>query len=84
MNKVKKAVLRESADGVVYEYENIPSGMFEFYILQRRTYKDGTKNFDIGVSPVSDTSKGFILDRIRGTREDAETLLDKIMSKRRT
>lgn len=40
------------------------------------------KNFGIGVPPVANTSKDFILERIRGTRKDAETLLDKIMSRR--
>ena len=76
---MNKTLLHESPDGMIYRIEKIPSGMFEFFILQKREFKDGTKSYDIGVSPTANTSKGFIFDRIRGHRSDAIKRLDQII-----
>ena len=76
---MKRTLLRESANGMVYKVDKIPSGMFEFFIVEKREFKDGTKSYDIGVSPTDDDSKGFTFKRIRGHKSDAIKELDKIL-----
>ena len=76
---MQKTLLREISNGIVYKIDKIPSGLFEFFILQKREFKDGTKSYDIGVSPSTDTSKGFTLSNIRGHRSDAIKELDRIL-----
>lgn len=76
---MQKTLLRESPNGMVFKIDKIPSGMFEFFIVKRREFKDGTKSYDIGVSPTDDDSKGFTFDRIRGHRSDAIKRLDQIL-----
>ena len=77
--KVKKEILIENEDGMVCNIENIPSGMFEFFIHKRRKFKDGTYSWAIGVSPRADDFRSFVFDIIRGTRKDAEARLDEII-----
>ena len=83
MDDIKKNIVEEYADGTIYNIENIPSGMFEFFIEKRREFKDGTCSWAIGVSPRINSWKGFVFKTIRGTREDAEARLDKIIREER-
>lgn len=83
MSDVKKEILEENENGMVCNIENIPSGMFEFFIHKRRDFKDGTGSWAIGVSPRADGFKSFIFDTIRGTRKDAEARLDEIIGEER-
>ena len=76
---MKKTILVESPKGVVLRVEKIPSSMFEFFILQKREFKDGTKSYAIGVSPTANTNKGFTFKTIRGHRSDAIKELDNII-----
>ena len=74
-----KTVLADTECGVVYELEEIPSKMFEFFIRKQREFKDGTCNWAIGVSPTVDTSKGFTFEHYRGTKEQAINRFNEIV-----
>lgn len=76
---MKKTILTENPKGTIFRVEKIPNSMFEFFILQKREFKDGTKSYAIGVSPTADTTKGFTFTTIRGHRSDAIEELDKII-----
>lgn len=76
---MKKTVIRESTDGVVYRIEKIPSSMFNFYILKKRRFKDGTHQYNICVELASNNAKYWILDTIRGHKADAVKRLEDII-----
>lgn len=74
-----KILLQESDHGVIYRYDKISNTMFNFYILKRRTYKDGTHQFNICVELAADTNKYFVIESIRGKKSDAVKRLDEII-----
>ena len=76
-----KTLLRESANGMVFKIDKIPNNMFEFFVLEKKAFEDGTKRYVIGVSPTADDSKGFVFDTIRGHKQDALKRLDEIVKK---
>ena len=76
---VVKAELAKTPNGVVYEVKDIPGNMFEFFIHKKRTFKDGTSNWAIGVSPTADSSKGYTFETFRGTEQKAADRLDEIV-----
>lgn len=78
-----KTLLRESSNGMVFKVDKIPSNMFEFFILEKKEFKDGTKRYAIGVSPTANDSKGFVFDTIRGHKRDALKRLDEIIKEYR-
>ncbi len=75
----EKTELIHNDSGYLYRIQNIPSKMFEFFIHKRRTFKDGTCNWAIGVSPAADTSKGYTFEYFKGTEEEAKQRLDEII-----
>ena len=79
MANIKKDLLCKTETGKLFEVKNIPSGMFEFFIHKRRTFKDGTSNWAIGVSPSADPDKGFTFEMLKGTEAEAEKRLDEII-----
>lgn len=79
MTEINKKIITKTNDGIVYNVADIPSSMFEFFIHKRRTFKDGTCNWAIGVSPTADTSKGFTFETFRGTETDATQRFDDII-----
>lgn len=76
---VVKTELAKTLNGVVYEVKDIPDNMFEFFIHKKRTFKDGASNWAIGVSPTADSSKGYTLEVLRGTEQEASDRLDEIV-----
>ena len=65
--------------GDIFKVLNIPNTLFNFYILKRKVYKDGTNQWNICCELANDNSKYIILDIIRGTREDAYKRLKEIL-----
>jgi len=78
-SKIMKTILCESDNGVIYRVEKIPNTMFNFYILKRRRFKDGTHQYNICVELAGDTTKYWVLDSIRGHESDAVKRLDEII-----
>lgn len=77
---MKKTVLQESDAGIIYRVDKIPNTMFNFYILKKRRYKDGTHQYNICVELAADyINKYWILDTIRGKKSDAIKRLDEII-----
>lgn len=76
---VVKTELAKTPNGVVYEVKDIPDNMFEFFIHKKRTFKDGTSDWAIGVSPTADNSKGYTFEMLRGTEQEAADRLDEIV-----
>lgn len=76
---MKKTIIQESDEGVVYCFDKIPNTLFRFYILKRRKFKDGTHLWDIGVELTTDISKCMKLDDIRGHKADAVKRLEEIV-----
>lgn len=79
-NKIKTKTLAENDCGVVLQLDKIPSNMFEFFLHKKRTFKDGTSQWNIGVSPSANTDKGFVFESIRGTKEDAMKTFNAIVN----
>lgn len=76
---MKKEVLQESDKGAIYRFSKIPNTMFNFYILKTRRFKDKTHSYAICVELAADTSKHWVLDRIRGHKADAVKRLEEII-----
>ena len=84
MDDVKKTLIGKYAYNEEYNVEDIPSGLFKFFIYEARSFKDGTSNWNIGVNSHRNHSSKFItLETIRGTREDARNRLDEIIREER-
>ena len=90
MNLYFKAVPTEETDltelvhsenGFIYRLENIPPKMFEFFLHKKKTYKDGTFQWNIGVSPSEAPDKGYVFSSIRGSEDDAKREFKQICSK---
>lgn len=77
---MKKTILQESEQGVIYRLDKIPNTMFNFYILKGRKFKDGTHTYKICVELAANIDKHFVLDTIRGHRSDAVKRLDEIIT----
>lgn len=79
----KKMLIHSNSYGRIYKVDKIPTNLFDFYILKKRTYRDGTCQYEIGVS--EDTTgllsgtKDRVLDSIRGSLEDAERRLNELL-----
>ncbi len=76
---MKKTEIFRGNAGVIYRLGKIPPAMFEFFLHKRREYKDGTAQWNVGVSPTEDPDKGFVFIRLRGTEEDAQKNLEAII-----
>ena len=72
--------LVHNKNGIIYRLENVPPKMFEFFLHKRRTYKDGTSQWNIGVSPSEAPDKGYVFSSIRGNEDDAKKEFEKIIS----
>lgn len=66
-------------NGDIFTVLNIPNTLFNFYILKRKAYKDGTNQWNICCELANNHSKYMTLDIIRGTREDAYKRLKEIL-----
>lgn len=75
---IKKTVIAQNENGVIFRLDKIPNTMFNFYVLQKKQYKDGTFLYHICVE-VEKSRDYLILDRIRGTEADAVTRLEEIV-----
>lgn len=76
---MKKTIIQESNEGVIYRFDKIPNTLLNFYILKRRKFKDGTHLWDIGAELTVDTKKCMKLDSIRGHKADAVKRLEEIV-----
>ena len=77
---MKKTVLQESDNGIIFRFDKIPKTMFNFYILKKKTYKDKTHLYDICVELAScPTQKYIVIDKIRGHKSDAIKKLEEII-----
>lgn len=86
-----KTVLVENDNGVIYRYDKVPNGMFNFYLLKRKAYKNGKTLWhlcvEIAKPPAGKqgpecltTSSNYIkLQSFRGTKSEAEKQLDMII-----
>ena len=76
---MKKTILQESDQGIIYRIDKIPSSMFDFYILKGRRFKDKTHSYKICVGLSSNPDKCWILAKIRGHKTDAVRALENII-----
>ena len=76
---MKKTILQESEQGIVYRIEKIPSDMFDFYIMKGRAFKNGTHAYKLCVSLSSNPNKCLTLATIRGRKSDAIRSLENIV-----
>ncbi len=79
--KVELTELVHNKNGSVYRLGNIPPAMFEFFLHKKRTYKDGTSQWNIGVSPSEAYDKGYVFSSIRGSEDDAKKEFEHILFK---
>ena len=77
---MKKTKLNENDCGVIYRFDKIPNSMFNFYIIKRRTFKDGTHSWNLCVEYASNPSKFMVLQSgFRGKRADAIKRLEELI-----
>ncbi len=79
----EKYLLYSNEHGKMYHVDRIPSKLVEFYILKKRSFKDGTSNWEIGLTN-DYNNKDFSLTTIRGTLEDAEREFDELLGIKET
>ena len=70
--------LTENEHGVIFRADSIPNDLFDFYILRRRDYKNGTSQWNICCELKND-DQYMVIERIKGTREDAIRKLEEIL-----
>ena len=73
-------VLRENDAGVVFRAHAVSNLLFNFYILKRRTFKDGTCQWNICTEFARDMDKYMVLDIIRGDRAAAVARLNELLA----
>ena len=88
---MKRMILMENNNGIIYRYSKVPNNMFNFYIWQRRKYKNGKSLWnicvEIAVPPAGKNAPDCIyspsnyikLQSIRCTKIEAKKQLDKII-----
>ena len=77
---MKKTVLQESDNGIIFRFDKIPNTMFNFYILKKKTYKDKTHLYALCVELASAPGQKYMtLDTIRGHKTDAIKKLEEII-----
>ena len=76
--------IRENENGTVFHSDFVPAGLFNFYILRRRTFSDGTANWNICCEHRNDPNQFMILSSLRGTKEDAVLELKTILEEKQT
>ena len=69
----------ENELGVVFHSDSVPNDLFNFYILRRRSYKDGTYQWNICCELKEDSDKYMVIESIKGTREIAIQRLKEIL-----
>ena len=72
--------IQENDYGAIYEPTYIGAGLFHFYLLKRRAYKDGTFSWNLCCELAENFDRYMIIDHIRGTKEEALERLEKIVS----
>ena len=75
-----KVLYHNDQTGTVFRLNNIPPKMFEFFLHKKRTFKDGTSQWNIGISPADNPAKGHTLCTVRGSEEDAWREFDRIVN----
>ena len=65
--------------GAIFRADSIPNDLFNFYILRRRDYKNGTSQWNICCELSSNTSKYMIIEVIKGTKENAIQRLNELL-----
>ena len=72
--------IQENDYGAIYEPTYIGAGLFHFYLLKRRAYKDGTFSWNLCCELAENFDRYMIIDHIRGTKEEALARHEKIVS----
>lgn len=88
MNKI---TFTDNKNGTIVSYEKIPHGMFTFYVLRKRDYKNETSLWhlcvEIAAAPTGKQSPKCVgmslnyikLESFKGTKEQAVERLDAII-----
>lgn len=71
--------IRENELGVVFHSDSVPNDLFNFYILRRRSYKDGTYQWNICCELKENDDEYMVIERVKGTREVAIQRLKEIL-----
>lgn len=84
-------ILTENENGTIFRYKKIPHNMFNFYILRKKDYRDGTSLWhlcvEIAAAPAGQsspsctkTASNYIkLESCKGTKEMAKSKLEEII-----
>lgn len=79
-----KKTIAETPRGLIYELSEIPNNMFQFYILEKREYKNGESQYEIGAYLTSDPTQSLIIKTLRCRKKDAilefDDILDKVLA----
>lgn len=88
---MSKSILTDNENGTIIRYDKIPHGMFNFYALKKRDYKNRTSLWhlcvEIAAAPAGKQSPECVgkdsnyikLENFRGTKEQAVKRLDAII-----
>lgn len=72
--------LRENEYGAVFHSDSVPNSLFNFYVLRRRLFVDGTARWNICCELKNNNARFLVIDTIKGTKEDAIRKLEDILS----
>ncbi len=81
---ITKKTIAETPRGFIYELSEIPNNMFQFYILEKREYKNGERQYEIGAYLTSDPTQSLIIKTLRCRKKDVllefDDILDKVLA----
>ncbi len=77
----EKYVVLKNIKGDLYGVNPIPNELYNFYLLKRQQYRDGSNRWDICMELASNSRKCWTLGSVKGFREDAERSLEKILAR---
>ena len=72
--------IRENDHGAVFHSDTVPNSLFNFYVLRRRLFSDGTARWNICCELSTHDARFLVIDTIKGTKEDAIRKLEDILS----
>ena len=79
MNDDGLIVIRQNDNGMVFKSNKLLS-IFNVYILKKRSFKNGSFRWAIGIEHAHNEAKYFIIDNIIGSQDDAINMLKSILS----
>ena len=75
-----KKIVADNDCGQIFIAGNIPNTMFNFYVLKRKVYKNGSSLWNLCVEYNKNKKKYMVLDSVKGSKEYAIAYLENLIN----